>query len=217
MKMYRCLFLLYLSATISACGFGSTVPQNHFYRLPPISTTAQDDRSVSTLLLKPVKVSGLLHDRAILFVEQFQPVEVQRYHYHFWAEPPAIMVHNALYQGLAASQIAQQVQLDQNDVRAVLVVSPRLLRFERYIEGAVASSVIELEVSYQLDPRQQSSQSDSLAAGPSDGQIRHWTHLYSHKQPLDSLSMHLSVQGFADGLKVITSQIATDIATKVAN
>ena len=108
------IFLLILSVnSLTACSLGGApVPQDHYYKLPQLVISPLEEPRFKQLLIKPVKATGLYHDRAILYIEQEKPLELQRYHYNFWSETPANLLHNALYQGLSSSGLSQKISRD---------------------------------------------------------------------------------------------------------
>lgn len=84
---------IFLILMLNACSIGSTqVPEDHYYRLPPPEAGA----GRAAVQVDAVRVSGMLHERAILYVEADNPLEVKRFHYHHWADTPENMVRRYL-------------------------------------------------------------------------------------------------------------------------
>ncbi|MDH5425547.1 MAG: PqiC family protein [Gammaproteobacteria bacterium] len=83
MKLFYLIFMLLLTG----CGSVST-PDSHYYRLTDIK---EDDVIVKAgldagIAVAQVKVSGLLQNRNLLYVEQGKPNEIIPFHYHLWHE-----------------------------------------------------------------------------------------------------------------------------------
>lgn len=187
------IILLLCVSLLTACSLGGSVPRDHYYRIAEINITPLDRELFTHIVIKPVKVSGLLHERAILYVEKLRPLELQRYHYHFWAQTPANLVQQALGQAFSSSLAAGRVSLELGEQRADLVVDSRLLKFERQIDGDVASIEIELEVSTRHR----------------DGS--YWSRTYRVANQLDTLAMHDSAQAFSESLQQIMQKLIDDI------
>lgn len=184
---------------LTACGIGGgSIPGDHFYRVPAVSLPAQSTPALDEVLVKPVKVSGLLHDRAILYVELDKPLELQRYHYNFWAESPANLVQNALYQGFTSAAVATQVIRERGSSRPELVLSSHLRHFERHIDGSDVSAEVELDVTL------------SSATRPE----LNWSKTYRSSQAVNSLNMHDSANAFGTALESVASQLLDDILVK---
>jgi ABC-type uncharacterized transport system auxiliary subunit len=130
---FRSLGLLCLLALLSACGLGgANVPETYFYRLPSITLPAQGQQ-FSHLVIRPVQASGLYHERAMLYAEQSQPLQLQRYHYHLWAEKPAQLIDRALYQGLYSNGIAEKVSRGLLQPEKAVYIDTRIEQFEQLI------------------------------------------------------------------------------------
>lgn len=194
----RLIFLLPFMSFLGACSLGGgPAPKDHFYRLPEI---VLDSRQTlyKTIVIKPVKSTGLYHERAILFINSEQPLELQRYHYSFWATTPAELVHNALYQGLQSSAIASQVKRNLSELRPDFIIDTRIINFERFIETSNVRIKVELEVSVRSG--------DSSKEG--------WTQRYKDSQLLQATDMHSSAEAFGVALRRISEALVADIISK---
>lgn len=128
------LWSLVASLLLTACGFsGGTIPADHFYRLPA-ATPVNTARVVE---VKSVRAEGIYNERALLFVEQSQPLEINRYNYHFWAQTPAALVQTYLQACLGNSGTTSQP--------AVQII-PAIHAFERVIDKGQAQAVIKLQI-----------------------------------------------------------------------
>jgi ABC-type uncharacterized transport system auxiliary subunit len=193
--MFRIIFILVLGIATTSCSLGGgKAPQDHFYRLPEVKLEAQSTKFKS-FVIKPVKSSGLYHERAILFVESERPLELQRYHYSFWSTTPAELIHNALYQGLYTSGIATQVSRALSENRPDYIIDSRIIHFERFIKNQQVDIEVELEV--------------SVRSGNLSGV--EWTKRYKAGEKVLTTDMHASVEAFGVALNNISKQIVNDL------
>jgi len=194
--MLRLIFITLLMSSLLACSLGSgPAPQDHFYKLPEVVLDAHATPMFDELVIKPVKSSGLYHERAILFIESDKPLELQRYHYHFWSTTPAHLVHNALYEGLQSSNIGKHISRDLSPVRADFIIDSRIVHFERIIKNQQASIKVALEISVR----------EGGVAGVA------WSKRYRVSKDLATTDMHSSAQAFGDALKTIAAQLVADL------
>ncbi len=199
--MHRVIIVTAFILMLTSCSVGVThVPQDHYYRLHDISLPALPAPRYTDVLLRPVVASGLLHERAILFVHQQRPLEVQRHHYGFWAEKPAVLVHDALYQALVSSRIASTVRREETLVEPQLIIEPRLLHFERIIDGDEVSVKVELEL--------------TVTQG---GNTAGWSRLYRSDIEVDSFNMHDTAEAFGEALSRIALQLVSDLQAYRSN
>ena len=194
------IFLLILSVNfLTACGLGGgSVPQDHYYKLPALDINAQSEPRFEQLVLKPVKATGLYHDRAILYIEQDKPLELKRYHYNFWSETPANLLHNALFQGLSRSAISKNISHDINASRPDYIIESRLVSFERQIQ----KNNVTIQVALDISVRSGYDVSDQ------------WTKRYSSQKKLVSTAMHPSAEAFGAAVQDICEQLINDLLVK---
>lgn len=203
-SFYRPFGILLLPGLLSGCGLGgANVPETHFYRLPTITLPAQA-KQFSQLVIRPVQASGLYHERAMLYAEQSQPLQLRRYHYHLWAEKPAELVGRALYQGLHSSGIAAQVSQGLLQPEQAVVIDTRIEQFERLIlEDGKAGRV---QVALQFTLRGQ----DNGAANDKQDLVK----TYSAEVSLPGLRMHDSAAAFGEALQQVLQQLVADLLIK---
>jgi len=198
--MSRLIYSLFLIYSLAACSLGGgPAPQDHFYKIPEVVLDAQANSSFDELVIKPVKSSGLYHERAILFIESDKPLELQRYHYSFWSTTPAELIHNALYEGLQSSNIARHVARDLSASRADYIIDSRIVHFERMIKNQPANHLVSIEVALEI----------SVRKGGVAGVV--WTKRYSIRNNLQTTDMHSSAQAFGEALKTIAAQLVADL------
>ncbi|GAA0581132.1 ABC-type transport auxiliary lipoprotein family protein [Caenispirillum bisanense] len=87
---------------LAACSIGEPAPADHFYRLtvaaPAAAGAAAGPVAEGIAMVQSFEVSGVLNQRALLWTTS--GVELQQYSYHFWSEPPARALQDALVQVL---------------------------------------------------------------------------------------------------------------------
>ena len=192
--MDRLILLFLLVLNLSACSLGGgAVTQDHFYRLPEV-VLVNRGAIYSNIVIKPVKATGLYHERAILFIESDKPLELQRYHYSFWSTAPAELVHNALYQGLHTSGISTQTSRDLSEIRPDYIIDSRVIHFERFIESHKITVEVDIEVS---------------ARNATTGAV--WIKRYHASKIVPTDDMHASAEAFGEALKGITQQLVDDL------
>ncbi len=193
--MHRIIIITAFFIILTSCSVGvEPVPQDHYYRIHDITLPAQQTPRYTDILLRPVIASGLLHERAILYVHQQRPLEVQRHYYSFWAEKPAVLTHDALYQALVSSRIASTVRREETIATPQLIIEPRLLHFERLIDGGEVTVEVELEL--------------TIKQGKNAGG---WMKHYRSDIEVDSINMHDTAEAFGKALSRIAQQLVADL------
>ena len=146
---------LLAAAVLAACA-APPVPRDHFYRLDVASqvgirpAAVGDIAPLGVVAVDTFDAEGQLRERALLFSSS--ETEIQQQDYHFWADPPARMLQNALVDYLRASGAATAVVTPQMRVTADLEIQARIRRLERRVDqGAV---LVEIEMA-MIDPATQ--------------------------------------------------------------
>lgn len=201
-RVLRLLGALSLLVLLAGCGLGgANVPETHFYRLPTITLPAHP-QLFSHLVIRPVQASGLYHERAMLYAEQSRPLQLQRYHYHLWAEKPAELTGRVLYQGLHSSGIAADVSRGLLQPEQAVYIDTRIEQFERLI----LADGVKVLVALQFTVR-----------GPDNGPVNGTYDLvktYSAEVSLSRLRMHDSAAAYGQALQQIMQQLVADLLVK---
>jgi ABC-type uncharacterized transport system auxiliary subunit len=197
-SVFGSLGVLFLLGVLNGCGLGgANVPQTHFYRLPGITLPAQPQQ-FSHLVIRPVQASGLYHERAMLYVEQPRPLQLQRYHYHLWAEKPAELISRALYQGLYSSGIAADVSQGLLQPEQALYIDTRIEQFERLM----LADGVKVQVALQFAVRDRDNKGQDLLK------------TYRVEVSPSSQQMHDSAAAFGEALQQIMQQLVADLLIK---
>lgn len=141
--------LLPVTAVLAACAQSTAVPEDHYYRLSAVSQQGSAN-SVRPVLQGTVEVDrfvadGLSAGRALIFSRPQESHKVQPYNYHFWTEPPPIMLQNHLVAYLRSTGIARNVVTPELRVEPEFIVSGRIIKFEQNV-GAPGRVLVELEL-----------------------------------------------------------------------
>ncbi len=123
------------------------VPEDRFYRLDVggPETPFAKPRLEGTLEVDRFVADGLTAGRPIVYSESGRPREVLEYHYHFWTEPPTIMLRDQLVAYLRAAKVADTVVTPQHRVEPDYVLSGKIKRLEQ-VNGKPPGAVVELEL-----------------------------------------------------------------------
>ena len=193
--MFRLFILLFLSQLLMACSLGSgEIPADHYYRLPEISTVEKQSNLFNSILIRPVQVDGLYHERTILYIEKNTPLEVKRYHYHYWIEPPAKLIQKYMVSFFSHTSISKQVSTEALLDHADVEITPQVLNFERTIDG----DDIRILVSMKFDIRLTKS-------------FKTLSKKYHSEVKLADNSMHTTAEGFGKALDNILISVVEDL------
>ena len=197
--MYRSILLTLITALLSACGLGGgPVPADHFYRLPEVVLETLSKPTIESLVVKPVKASGLYHERAMLYINVARPLEIQRYHYNFWIKKPAELIHEALYQGLKSRGIADKVSYELSENRKDYILDSRITHFERLIDGQDVTVRLGLE----------------LSLSGSELSMGQWSKHYLSIQQLNTTDIHASAKAYGTAFEDIILKLTDDLLIK---
>ena len=139
-----------LGLGLAACA-EAPAPEDHYYRLdvgrPAAAAAPLLD---GTLQVDRFSVDGLLGRSQIVYVTNDASHELHSYHYHYWTEPPEILLQDALIGYLRAGNAATHVVTPEMRVDADYVLTGKIKRFEQ-IAGKAPKVAVELEVSVRRD------------------------------------------------------------------
>ena len=123
------------------------VPTDRFYRLDigEPETTLAKPRLEGTLEVDRFVADGLNAGRPIVYSESERPREVLEYHYHFWTEPPTLMLRDQLVAYLRAAKVADTVVTPEHRVEPDYELACKIRRLEQ-VNGKPPGAVVELEL-----------------------------------------------------------------------
>lgn len=130
-----------------ACGGGSEVPRDSFYRLdvPAPERSFAEPPLAGVVEVARLAGDGVVNDRAIAY--SGEAGKLQQYSYHYWVESPTQLVQDALVAALRDSGAAGRAATPAMRLRPDYLVQGKLHRFEQVIEGEGARGIVALELS----------------------------------------------------------------------
>ncbi len=145
--MKRLIPVLALALVLTACGSAERVPEDQFYRLSaaPPSKPAAKPLFPGTIEVDRFVADGLTAGRPIVYSEAGKPYQVKEYHYHFWTQPPTVMLRDELVTYLRRAKVASTVVTPEMRVRADFVLTGKIRRLEKIV-GTPPKAVLELEL-----------------------------------------------------------------------
>ena len=147
MKRTVPLLLAAMALFLAACGSPPAAPEDHYYRLqlaPPQNPLAAAALQ-GTLEIKPFVGDGLEAGRPVVYSYSGKPNELREYHYHFWTQPPTIMLRDQLVTYLRAAKVAKTVVTPEMRVEPEYVLIGKIKRLERIV-GTPSKAALELEL-----------------------------------------------------------------------
>ena len=139
--------LVCLMLAVGGCAKAPPVPTDNFYRLPPpqAGQTLATPWTGGILLVRQLRADGVHSDRALLYSDDPQGLLLKRYAYHLWVDPPPKLIQQQLaayLRGIGAARMVMTV----DDTAPDLIVSGRIIRFERQEEKAGVATHVGLEL-----------------------------------------------------------------------
>jgi len=149
-KVTKGLFRVLMVAAVgvlAACGSADPVPEDQFYRLRAVLSSPPLSKALfpGTLEIDRFVADGLTAGRPIVYSEAGKPFQVKEYHYHFWTQPPTVMLRDELVSYLRAAKVSDTVVTPEMRVPADYVLTGKIIRLERII-GTPPKAVLELEL-----------------------------------------------------------------------
>jgi ABC-type uncharacterized transport system auxiliary subunit len=123
--------LLFLSACTQPA-----LPEDHFYRLGASPAQGISGKLAGVIEVSRFIADGLAGRRPIVYTEGGDSREVQSYHYHFWSEPPPIMLQNTLVAYLRATMPGAQLVTPDMRVEPDFIISGKIRRLEQVLGPA---------------------------------------------------------------------------------
>lgn len=183
---------------LGACATQAPVPEDRFYRLPMAGGQLKKGQALARVLVAgPLQARGIYNERAMLYIRGEQPLEVLRYHYHYWLQSPSQLVQEHMLSYLRNTGMANEVVAYGTHLKHDYQVSGRLLRFERLINRDGVSVIARIEFTLEKSGR--------------PVLIR----TYEHTLRVANDSMHATADAMGHALEQIYRQLVTDIRATV--
>ncbi len=137
-----------VAGIVAACASAPPVPEDQFYRLKAVrAATAPTAKLLfpGTIEIDRFVADGVTAGRPIVYSEAGKPYQVKEYHYHFWTQPPTVMLRDELVAYLRAAKIAKAVVTPEMRVGADYVLTGKIIRLEKVV-GTPPKAVLEIEL-----------------------------------------------------------------------
>jgi ABC-type uncharacterized transport system auxiliary subunit len=187
---------LLLAFALAACA-QPEVPADSYYRFqaaPPAPRATPLLKG--TIEVNRFSADGLVAGRPIVYTEPDQPHRVREYNYHFWIEPPPVLLRDQLVAFLRAGRIADMVTTPEVRASADYVLTGRIIRLEK-VEGTSPQGVLEVE----------------LAVRRADGRLV-LLEVYKASVAADNNSVEAAVRALNKALDTTYAQFVADLARK---
>lgn len=109
--LLKILMLGFVITLVSGCAGPSQVPEDNYYRLINIQPETQHSGVLldGVVAVESLEADAVYNERAVLYSDIDQPLQLQRYHYHFWSDRPPRMLQRQLGSYLKRANLARQV------------------------------------------------------------------------------------------------------------
>ena len=200
LHMLKVIFPLYVAALfITACIGGNSVniPRDHYYQLPPAQASQAFSKPIlpGSLSINHLHANGMLHERAILFVSDKAPLEINPYHYHHWVNTPSSLIQRHMLSYLHEKNLATKQQRYRSGVTTDYMVTGELVHFERLVNSTVIKVQVEIEL--------------ALYDNQQKKELLRQTYKQVHAAP--GKKMDQTITAFAQALKNIYQQFSHDV------
>jgi len=131
---------------VAACGSPSPVPEDQFYRLK-VQAPSKAGKVLfpGALEIDRFVADGLTAGRPIVYSESGKSHQVKEFHYHFWTQPPTVMLRDELVTYLRARKVADLVVTPEMRANPDYVLTGKIKRLEK-INGLPPRAVLEIEL-----------------------------------------------------------------------
>jgi cholesterol transport system auxiliary component len=136
-----------LSAFALAGCLSGPPPADHFYRLEVGDPAGPVEKPLGgTLHVDRFRVDAVLGDRHMLYRQDSDTAEIRQFTYHYWSDPPSLLVQTELTEYLQEAR-ASGVVMDANArVKPDHTITGRIRRFDQVV-GSEPGVVVEIDVS----------------------------------------------------------------------
>lgn len=145
-KLFNYLAALVLLFILAACAPQPPVPEDNFYRLPGAKLTTGHKQLFDEIAVKRFDTDGLHSERALLYSDAEQPLQLHQYHYHHWVDSPPRLLQEHIISALRSAGIAAAVTNYDPANRRSVRLGGKIRSFEHIKSGNSATVVIDLEL-----------------------------------------------------------------------
>ena len=184
---------------LTACAAQPPVPQDRYYRLQAAVATAPMGTPAlpGTLEVERFSADGLTAGRPIVYMQSDNPNQLLEYHYHFWTQPPTVMLRDELVTYLRGSNVANNVVTPEMRLPSDYVLTGRIRRLEQIV-GSPNATAMELEISLRRQ---------------ADGKLL-FLKSYRHETATSSAGVGAAVDALNQSLNVVYADILADLKSR---
>ncbi len=181
---------------LGACASQPPVPPDRFYRLQAVLATEPLARPIfqGTLEVDRFTADGLTAGRPIVYVQAADPNQLLEYHYHFWTQPPTIMLRDEMVTFLRGVNIAERVVTPEMRLAPDLVMTSRIRKLEQVL-GSPNRTAMEIEISIRR---------------PNDGTLV-FLKSYKHEAVQNATGVASAVDALNEAFNFILSDLLEDL------
>lgn len=134
---------------LSACAAPPSAPEDQFYRLDITASNPGTVMLNGVVEVDRFVASGVLANRPLLF-SQSGSNAVSEYHYHYWMEPPPILLQGALVSYLRSDNVATRVVTPEMRAAPDYSILGRILRLE-VVRGSNPVGAVTFELTLRRE------------------------------------------------------------------
>jgi ABC-type uncharacterized transport system auxiliary subunit len=121
-------------------------PRDHFYRLNIAAPARLPSPALPGVLeVDRLRVEAIAQGRRMLYRDASLPNVIGQYSYHFWADPPGLMLQDLLARYLRTAGAAKSVVTPGVHVDSDFLLKGRLVRLERHTGSGAPRVAVEIE------------------------------------------------------------------------
>lgn len=132
-------------ALLASCS-SPPVPTDTYYNLTSGSVMGASSGSkiAGTVEVPPFRAEGLVNERAIIYRQS--DTTQKQYTYHYWSEPPSIMLQRGLIDALRSGQAFDQAAAPEFRANRDYELTGTLRRLEHVVGSAGGTVVVEFDL-----------------------------------------------------------------------
>ncbi len=141
------LFAVLTALLLAACAGTGPVPEDRFYRLGEIEPLRvyRPAPLAGVVQVGPFHGSALHAQRSLVYASADRPLQLDRYHYHHWVEPPPRLLERQLREFLERAGVAAEAVGADYPERPDYRVRAEIRRFEQIRSAQGQSVAVSLE------------------------------------------------------------------------
>ncbi|MBO6946532.1 MAG: membrane integrity-associated transporter subunit PqiC [Rhodospirillales bacterium] len=194
--MRRGVAMIALALLVAGCAAQPPVPSDKFYRLQAVfaAEPSSSPKFPGNFEIERFTADGLTAGRPIVYMEASDPNQLQEYHYHFWTQPPTVMLRDELVTYLRHAKIAGSVVIPEMRLEPQYVMTGRIRKLEQVI-GQPNRTRMEIEIALRQ---------------PSTGKLL-FLKSYEHEATQNSPGVAAAVDSLNEALNIIYSDLLADL------